>query len=168
MTDHANHIDRSDQADQGIDDAEDDNLLEELRSVVGRVDPVSPEMVAAARASFLWHTIDAELAELAHDSVLDADRMALVRGAGVPELLTFEAPGLTVEVEAVTTGDGLRLLGQLVPAQPGRVDIRHPGGTSTVDADDLGRFAADDLLPGPVSLRCRAGGSEVHTDWFLA
>ncbi len=104
--------------------------------------------------------------------MLDADRMASVRGVGpiTPELLVFEAHGLTVEVEASAGPDGLRLLGQLVPAQPGLVEVRHAGGTTTVEVDDLGRFAADGLVPGPVSLRCRtaAGGLDVGTDWFLA
>lgn len=149
------------------DDAADESLLAELREVVNRVDPVPAESVAAARAGFVWRTIDAELAQLTHDSVLDADRMALVRGVGAPDLVTFEAPGLTVEVETVAAAGGLRLLGQLVPAQAGRVEIRHAGGSTEVEADDMGRFAADGLPPGPVSLRCRAGALTVDTDWFL-
>jgi hypothetical protein len=149
-------------------EADDELLLAELREVVGRVDPLSPDMVAAARASFVWRTIDAELAQLSQDTVLDADRMALVRGTGAPELRTFEAPGLTVEVETVAVADGVRLLGQLVPAGPGEVEIRHPDGTIRVEADDMGRFAAEGMPPGPVSLRCRAAGAVVDTDWFLA
>ncbi len=148
----------------------DDDLLRELRAVVGQVDPVPPEMVAAARASFIWRTIDAELAQLTSDSVLDADRMAAVRGVGTPELLTFEASGLTVEVETAVGPDGLRLLGQLVPAQPAHIEIRHGGGTTAVDADDMGRFTAAGLRLGPISVRCRtaAGDLAVDTDWFLA
>ncbi len=141
--------------------------------MLGRVDPVPVEMVAAARATFIWHTIDAELAQLTCDSVLDTDRMAGVRGGSTavgPQLLTFSAEGLTVEIEATTGPGGLRLLGQLVPPQPGQVEVCHPGGTTTVDVDALGRFAADGLAPGPVSLRCRPaqGGPAVGTDWFLA
>lgn len=153
-------------------DADDDVLLAELRAVVARVDPVPPDVAAAARAGFIWRTIDAELAQLTSDSVLDADRMASVRGPAstTPDLLTFEAGGLTVEVEATTGPKGLRLLGQLVPAQPGRVEVRHGGGTTLVDVDDMGRFTADGLVSGPVSLRCRtaADGDDVDTDWFLA
>lgn len=154
----------------GTSDAADDELLDELRAVVSRVDPVSPEMLAAARSGFIWRTIDAELAQLTSDSVLDADRMAAVRGASTPVLLTFESAGLTVEVETTRGVDGVRLLGQLVPAQRGRVEIRHGGGTTTVDADDLGRFTAGGIQPGPVSLSCRteAGALQVDTDWFLA
>jgi hypothetical protein len=151
-------------------DAGDDELLQELRAVVSRIDPTPPEVVAAARAGFIWRTIDAELAELTSDSVLDADRMAAVRGVAAPELLTFESAGLKVEVETTTGADGVRLLGQLVPAQPGSIEVRHGGGTVTVDADDMGRFTAPGLEPGPLSLSCRtaAGALRVDTDWFLA
>ncbi|MEA2826361.1 MAG: hypothetical protein QOG43_800 [Actinomycetota bacterium] len=147
----------------------DDDLLQELRTIVGRIDPTPPELVAAARSGFIWRTIDAELAQLTSDSVLDADRMAAVRGVAAPELLTFESAGLTVEVETAAGPDGVRLLGQLVPARAGSVEVRHGGGSVTVDVDDMGRFTAAGLEPGPVSLSCRTvvGGLRVDTDWFL-
>jgi hypothetical protein len=148
-------------------DIDDELLLQELRTAVSHIDPVPPELVVAARSSFIWRTIDAELAQLAHDSALD-DQPALVRGVAAPTLLTFEASGLTVEIETVPVDGGWRMLGQLDPAQPGQIEIRHPGGTTSVAADEMGRFAADGLQSGPVSLRCRAGGSAVDTDWFLA
>ena len=169
-SDDDNHAESDDDSGDTSDSA-DEELLQDLRAVVSRVDPVSPEMLAAARSGFIWRTIDAELAQLTSDSVLDADRMAAVRGVATPELLTFEAAGLTVEVETTRGVDGgVRLLGQLVPAQRGQVEIRHAGGTTTVEADDLGRFTAGGVPPGPVSLSCRteAGGLRVDTDWFLA
>jgi hypothetical protein len=150
-------------------DLGEEGLLRELRAIVSRIDPTPPEMVAAAKSGFIWRTLDAELAQLTSDSVLDADRMAAVRGVAAPELLTFEAAGLTVEVETAAGPDGVRLLGQLVPPQAGSVEVRHTGGTVTVDADDMGRFTAAGLQAGPVSLSCRtaADGLHVATDWFL-
>ena len=50
--------------------------------------------------------------------------------------------------------------------------VRHPGGCTTVKADAVGRFAAEGVPPGPVSLRCEpaegGAGPVVETDWFLA
>ena len=149
------------------DDAADDALMAELRVLAARHDPVPAEAIAAARSAFAWRTMDAELAELTGDSSVEPE-LAGVRGPGTPTLLTFEATELTVEVEVVVQPDGSRrLLGQLVPAGPGTLEIRHRGGTVTATADEVGRFAADAVAAGPVSLRCRVSESVVETDWYL-
>ena len=150
---------------------EDEILMGELRAVAGQADPVPEESVVAARAAFAWRTMDAELAQLAYDSLLDDRPLAGVRGVAAPRMLTFEAARLTLEVEAVAEGPERRLLGQLVPPQPGRIEVRHRGGSLTVEADGMGRFTAAGLRSGPVSLRCDpagAGVGPVYTDWFLA
>jgi hypothetical protein len=146
---------------------DDEELLSDLQSA-GQLDPVPPEALAAARAVFMWRTIDGELAELTYDSLLDTQRLADVRGTGAPRLLTFEAPSMTLELEASVVGERRRLIGQLVPPQRGRIEIRHGGGPTTVEADALGRFETGDLMPGPVSLVCRTGHeATVSTDWVL-
>ena len=156
----------------GYDIGADDALLAELRSAASRLDPVPDAALLAARSALAWRTMDAELAELTADSLVDDEALALVRSIDVPALMTFEAPGLTLEIELLTTAGHRRLLGQLVPPHPARVDIRHRGGTLEVAADEVGRFAVDDLPAGPVSLRCEATGAAsglvVETDWFLA
>lgn len=148
---------------------EDEKLLARLRSA-GELDAVPLETVAAAKASYAMYTLDAELAQLTFDSERESDEMLVgVRGPEAVRLLTFESAALTVEVEAVAEGARRRLVGQLVPPQPGRLEIRHAEGTLTVEADDLGRFTADDLPAGPVSLRCQGQRSTtaVDTDWVL-
>ncbi|MDQ3897018.1 MAG: hypothetical protein M3326_07185 [Actinomycetota bacterium] len=159
-----------DEGHDDVADAEGEALLAELRSAASRVDPVPDAALLAARSAFAWRTMDAELAELTADSLVDDEAMALVRSVDVPALLTFEAPGFTLEVEVATTGGRRRLLGQLVPPQPARVEVRHRHGRLEVAADEVGRFAIDDVPPGPLSLRCEAAapGVVVETDWFLA
>jgi hypothetical protein len=147
---------------------DDDALVDELRRVVGIADPIPERVLESARASFSWRTIDAELAELSHDSMLDAHAAALVRSSDAARTLTFDAPGLSVEVEVTTTGAERRLLGQLVPPQTASIEVRHPGGTTAVDADELGRFAVDGVAAGPVSLVCRpADARAVATEWLV-
>ena len=147
----------------------DDDLLAELRDVAARIDSVPDEVVAAARSAFAWRTMDAELAELVEDAQSEDKRLVGVRSGNLSTLLSFESLELAVEVEVLVAGSRRRLLGQLVPAQSGRVEVRHPAGRIEVPADEVGRFVADDLPPGPVSLRCHAaGGRLVETDWFLA
>lgn len=149
---------------------EDEKLLERLRSA-GELDAVPIETMAAAKASYALYTLDAELAELTFDSEREDDRMlAGVRAAEESvRLLTFESAALTVEVEAVAEGTRRRIVGQLVPPQRGHLEIRHAEGTLSVEADDLGRFTADDVPPGPVSLHCRGERATVAvaTDWIV-
>ncbi len=130
-----------------------ERLCHDLGAVIAELDPVPPEVLRDARAAYDLRAIDAELAALANDSVLDR-QPAGVRGAESPRSLRFEAPGLTVEVEVTALGPRRRLIGQLVPPSRARVTVRHSGGAVEVDADELGRFRADELPPGPVSLRC--------------
>jgi hypothetical protein len=151
----------------GDDDLENDALMAELRALAVTLDPVPPEVVAAARSAIAWRTMDAELAELTADTSVEP-QMAGVRSGDAPAMLTFEAPELTVEIEVIQVGEGRRLLGQLVPPGPGEVEIRHKSGRLAVTADELGRFSASDLAAGPVSLLCRQGSGLVETDWFLA
>lgn len=153
--------------------ADDDDLVAELRHVVGRVDPVPEAMRIAARAAIEWRTLEAELAALVHDSAVDEPALAVRGAASGPRTLTFEAGDLTIEVEAEAAdaaGD-LRLVGQLVPPQAAEVAVRHGDELVAVRADERGRFAAAGVSPGPVSLRCRLDGAPgagrlVETAWL--
>ena len=80
--------------------------------------------------------------------------------------LSFRTSGLRVELE-MTGGDGSRrLAGRLIPAQCAVVEIR---GIITVRADALGRYIAEDVPAGQLSLRCRLGtlsdAARVATGW---
>jgi hypothetical protein len=145
----------------------DERLLDELREVLGRDAAPPSSVVEAAKESYTWRTVDAELAELTHDSLVD---QTAVRTRGAPDrrALTFEARDLIIEVEVSVSGRERRLLGQLVPAQPARIEIRQAGATRRIEADAAGRFMVPGLEARPVSLRCRlAGRDPVSTEWVL-
>jgi hypothetical protein len=149
------------------DEPDDDELEEELRRLAARHDPVPPELLHGAAGAFAWRDIDAELAELVFDSLLDSDEATLVRGSAEQRLVSFTGGGLTIDVEVTASGPARTVMGQIVPAQPGLVDLRRPGETVTVEADELGRFRSGPLPPGPLSLRLRTGeGVPVVTDWL--
>ncbi len=61
-------------------------------------------------------------------------------------------------------------MGQLIPRQAAVVRIRHAEGVTTVEADVLGRFSADIVPLGGISVRCRLGTetdqSPVITGWI--
>ena len=145
----------------------DDELAEELRRLAARLDPVPPELLTAAAGAFAWRDIDAQLAELVFDSLLDVDEATQVRGSPERRLVSFAGGGLTVDIEVTTTGPARTIMGQIVPPQRGAVDVRRQQETITIEADELGRFRSGPLHPGPLSLRLRpAEGRPVVTDWL--
>ena len=147
----------------------DEELLAALRDVAGRADPVPEEVILAARSAIAYRRMDAGLAELLYDSAVEDDHLAGVRSEGGWRQLTFEAPGLTIDLEVVLEGERHRRInGQLVPAGPAALRLRHPGGETQAAADDLGRFTADGIQPGPLSIRVERDGSDplsIETGW---
>jgi hypothetical protein len=148
--------------------ASDDELLAELAGVLDLVDAPPPDLVRAAKGLFALRTLDAELAELVHDSVEGEPAAAGVRTGGQPRILTFEADGLTVEIEVDETPGARRLVGQLTPPGAAALELRTPEQTVHGDADDLGRFvlalAAQRLRS---SLTIRRDGAVVETSWVV-
>lgn len=151
-----------------IDPAERE-LLAQLREMLDETDPVPEFLLEAARETYTWRTIDAELAELTGDSVLES---AAVRASRAPRLLTFTAETATLVVEVAEhvggASLGRQLLGQILSPRPAEVDVRHAEGTFSVTADEFGRFRAEAVPPGPISLACRFGGAlkpQLVTSW---
>ncbi|KUN80554.1 hypothetical protein AQJ66_25760 [Streptomyces bungoensis] len=150
---------------EGFDEAgfDGDLLEEELREAAAVLDPVPPELRRVAMGAYALHDLDAEIAELTFDSLVDA---LPVRGVPqAPRMLTFRAGELTVDVEVTEEG----LIGQVLPPQPARIEVL--GGPQTaqpVAVDTLGRFTSDQTPAGPFALRLRTGGTVVVTEWLRA
>jgi len=142
---------------------DDETLLGELRRVMGDADPVPDHVVAAAELALDWRTIDDELAELLHDS---SEQAVGVRAESGARMLSFGGDGLTIELEVAGEGPERTLTGQLDPPAPARIEIRHPGGVTEVEADAQGRFIARGVPAGTVSLRCLVGPRAVATPWL--
>jgi hypothetical protein len=143
----------------------DDQLLATLGEAIRQTDPVPEHVLAGARAAFTWRTIDAELAELVFDS---AAELTGVRSESTARQVTFQAPGVEIEVMVIENGQR-RIVGQLVP--PTEVTVQLTSGDSVADTrtDELGRFTFDDVQPGPVRLSVLGSAGEhlVHTEWVL-
>ena len=80
--------------------------------------------------------------------------------------VSFRTSGLVIELEITGSGESRQMAGRLIPAQPGVVEIR---GVVTADADARGRFTAEAVPPGQVSMRCRLGSdadrARIATGW---
>jgi len=140
-----------------------DLLEEELRRAAAILDPVPPELRQIAVEAFALHDLDARIAELTFDSVVDA---LPVRGAtDMPRMLTFHAGGVTVDVELTAQG----LMGQVLPPQTAGIEVLSgPQAGWALETDPMGRFTYGEPPAGPFALRLRTGEGVLVTDWLTA
>ena len=146
---------------------QDEQLLRDVAQAIAEADEVPEAVLDAAKASFTWRTVDAELAELVFDSA--SEELAGVRSSpAATREMTFRAPGVEIEVAVLSEGSR-RIVGQLVPPQRAEIELRYGSEVKRVVSDNLGRFALHDVPVGPISLRCTFGedASVVQTDWML-
>jgi hypothetical protein len=119
--------------------ADDDGLLAELGEAVQAAQVVPPRFLQVGRDAFVWHTVDAELAELSYDSAAEPPAaLAGVRAdPSALRVLTFAASGVTIEVDVTAVG----LQGQVVPAVRGEIELQlRDGSRHTTPLDDAGWF----------------------------
>jgi hypothetical protein len=149
-------------------DVSDDELLAELREALTARAAVPPALVELAENAYAWHHIDAELAQLVYDSRQDTELSASVRSQA-PQIasilaLTFASAVFSVEVEVAEDA----LFGQLVPPQPGTVEIQtRLGDTAAAEIDEVGCFSLEPKPDGQFRLRWRTDGQpDVLTGWL--
>jgi len=144
----------------------DDELMAELAAALEEETAVSDRHRDAARAAFTWRTVDAELAELLHDSALDAGA-AVRSGAEGPRMLSFRRAAVTLEVEV----DGESVLGEVIDEHaeesgPAVVTLQRPDAEDrTTEADASGFFRFDAVEPGSVRFVVARAGWSLTTPW---
>ena len=133
-------------------------------------DPVPPRVMACAASAFGRRTAGAVPALECLDSVLLPTDIGVRAGAALPRLIGFECEMLAVELQIIDEEEGRVIVGQLLPARACVVHVRHTHGDTIAEADEHGRFQADDIPRGPLGLRIdvRVGGGSatVTTDWI--
>jgi len=149
----------------------DDEMLQRLGAATRAADAVPPEVLAAARASYVWRTIDAELAELTYDS--SDGELVGVRGSSSIRSLTYEFGDSVVELEVDEVAGGKRrVTGQVAPWPVASIELHQAHGAEplVLDADEHGRFRAEGVMPGPFRLLCRftTAAPMLLTDWVNA
>ena len=106
----------------------DDELLELVGRALRAAEPVPEHVITGALAAWTWRTIDAELAELVFDS---ATELTGVRSEDTARQVTFQAPG--VEIEVMVIDDAVRrIVGQLDPGAEMTVELprRRPASST--------------------------------------
>ncbi|HET7902452.1 MAG TPA: hypothetical protein VFL59_14820 [Candidatus Nanopelagicales bacterium] len=146
----------------------DDDFERRLRAMATEADPPPSLVYEAARAAFSLRDLDAELAELVADSLVD-DPAVLTRAVvSDVRMLSFECGDVVVELDVETDPLSrlVRLSGLAVGAV-GAVTIVRADDRSSVDLADGGRFVADGISPGPLRLELTTpDGRRVTTSWI--
>jgi len=144
----------------------DNELIEELRTVLRRTDPVPAEVTDFAKTALGWRRLDAQLAELLEDSALESESAALARGAAALRSLTFRSDELAIDIE-IQPGVLLGLLAPPPAAATVELQVENGDVTATTESDSLGRFRLALEGDGRFRLRIvRDGASAVETSWF--
>lgn len=148
---------------------DDDVLLAVLSASIDEADPVPEGAVTVAKAMARLSDVDAELAGLVADSLVD-DGMALRHdvsmepvGEATDRLMTFATARLTVDVD--WHRDGITVVGAVTPPASVAVDLETARQTQTTRSDELGRFQFS-AGGGPVRLRIHAEEGAVVTPWI--
>jgi hypothetical protein len=150
------------------DEMTDDELMAALADAVAESDAVPERRREAAHAAFTWRNIDEELAELLHDSALDAGA-AVRSSATTVRALAFGRGAVTLEVEV----DGDAVLGEVVDEDvtattPATVSLQQPGVEDrTIEVDESGFFRFDGVAPGPARFVMVRAGWILATPWVV-
>jgi len=146
-------------------DWDDDRLLGALSQALKAREAVPAWFIETGKNAFAWHNIDAELAQLTYDSNEDRREPAVMRSETASiRALTFTSAHLSLELEVT----GNSLLGQLLPAREGLLEIHtRAGEITTTEVDEIGCFSVDPIPDSPFRLRCHtADGTDVLTGWI--
>jgi hypothetical protein len=154
-------------AEQAAAKAGDDELEAAVRRAAQLFDPI-PASLSEINATLLsWRDPDSELAALVADSrelasSVRGDESTVLQFAAGPTAITVEiGPG---------PGAAYRLVGQVEPASGGVVEVRGAAGNLRLACDTAGRFQADDVPRGRLSLRwtpAESAARPIDTPWLL-
>jgi hypothetical protein len=139
-------------------------LLAALCEALHAREEVPEWFVETGKNAYAWHNIDGELAQLTYDSHGDRERAAAVRSETASiRALTFTMATLSIELEVAETS----LLGQIIPARAGTLEVHTTAGVTSSPVDEIGCFAVDPVPASPFRLRCRTeDGADVLTGWI--
>jgi hypothetical protein len=146
-------------------------LEEELRRLLEKADAPPPEVAAFATAALGWRRLDADLAELLADSLLEVGEPTRAQSDEAARRLEFRTNDLSIDIEIIEDGAALRILGQLSPPPSGAtIEVQSESREilARANSDELGRFRLTLETGGRVRLRVQRDppASPVETSWL--
>ena len=148
-----------------FDQSREEELVAGLRKALEASDPVPGDVAEFAKAAFTWRDIDAELAQLEFDSA-EEDLPAGVRSSATARMMSFQVGQWMLDIEFDDLSG--RLIGAISPEASYSVELHTPGALFMTESDDVGRFEAEGIRPGPLSLVLRfSHRSVIKTQWVV-
>lgn len=139
-----------DSASHGSMDDIDWSLLDGIRELFERADPMPADLPERIKFSLAMRDIEAEVARL---TAADEPQLAGARGAEHSRTVTFDSDSLTIMIRIDQNDDGtVRIDGWLAPPQSREIEMQTTADTRRVRSDEQGRFAFASMPAGTVRL----------------
>ena len=125
-------------------------ILDGVRELFERADPMPEDLPERIRFSLAMRDLEAEVARLA-----EAEQRPLVgaRGAERSRTITFDSDSLTIMIRIDANRDGtVRIDGWLAPAECREIEMQAITDTLRISSDQQGRFAFPSVPAGTVRL----------------
>ncbi len=146
----------SDPAADGPLDDRDLAVLDEIRAMFRRSDPMPADLPERIRFALALRDLEAEVARL----VAEEDPLLVAaRGAEQTRTVTFDSDSLTIMIRIDSNPEGtVRVDGWLAPPQCREVEMQTAAGSLRVASDEQGRFAFASIPRGTAQLVVRPAG----------
>jgi hypothetical protein len=129
-------------------------ILDGIRAIFGRADPVPADLPERIKFSLALRDLEAEVACLAAE---EEPQLVATRGAEQSRTVTFDSTSLTIMIRIdPSKKDTVRIDGWLAPPQRREIELRTPAETLCASSDEQGRFAFADVPHGTARLVVRA------------
>ena len=138
-----------DAQDQPMDDL-DFEILDGIRALFERLDPMPAELPERVRFSLAMRGLESEVARLVTE---EDPRLVGARGTEESRTVTFDSASLSIVIRIEENKNGsVRIDGWLAPPQPRDIEMQTSAETLSVASDEQGRFAFDEVPPGTARL----------------
>jgi hypothetical protein len=138
-----------DAPDQELDDL-DFEILDGIRALFERVDPMPADLPERVRFSVAMRGLESEVARLVTE---EAPQLVGARGTEQSRTVTFDSASLSIIIRIEENKNGsVRIDGWLAPPQPREIEMQTPAETLSVSSDEQGRFAFGEVPQGTARL----------------
>jgi hypothetical protein len=125
-------------------------ILDGIRALFERVDPMPADLPERVRFSLAMRGLESELARLVTE---EDPRLVGARGTEQSRTVTFDSASLSIVIRIEENeNDSVRIDGWLAPPQPRAIELQTSAETLSVSSDDQGRFAFAEVPRGTARL----------------